>query len=72
MLDVTLREARLRALLSHAELAQRTGLSPAGIVKLEAGRVARPRLKTVRLISEALGVPPESIDEFRAVLARPG
>lgn len=44
---------RRKAGLTQDELAARTGVSVRGIRDLEAGRVARPRPSTVRLLADA-------------------
>jgi transcriptional regulator with XRE-family HTH domain len=54
-----LRQHRLAAGLSQAELAERAGLSPDGIRALEAGRRSTPRPYTVRALAEALALPEE-------------
>ncbi|MFJ4185030.1 helix-turn-helix domain-containing protein [Kitasatospora sp. NPDC089509] len=51
-----LRRWRLRAGLTQEELAERSGLSSRAIRDLERGRVRRPRLSTVRLLAEAMGL----------------
>src|SRR5215212_12242080 len=51
-----LRQHRLAAGLSQAELAERAGLSLDGIRALEAGRRATPRPYTVRALAEALAL----------------
>src|SRR5918995_6648694 len=51
-----LRQHRLAAGLSQAELAERAGLSTDGVGALEAGRRATPRLYTVRALAEALSL----------------
>lgn len=58
-----LREVRDRRLLSQRELAERAGLSPTTILKLEAGRVEEPHPRTVRKLTEALGVDPAELVE---------
>lgn len=57
-----LREARERRLLTQEELAERTGLTQTTISRLETGK-ARPRLRTVRRLAEALRVRPEQLTE---------
>src|ERR671911_1389315 len=54
-----LRQHRLTAGLSQAELAERAGLSSDGIRALEAGRRATPRPYTVRALAEALALAEE-------------
>lgn len=70
MLDVmprisgeNLRGVRDRRLLSQRELAERAGLSPTTILKLEAGRVEDPHPRTVRKLAEALEVDPAELVE---------
>ncbi len=47
---------RITAGLSIAELAERSGISIRAIADIEAGRVRRPQMATVRRIAEALDV----------------
>lgn len=49
-------DLRVQAGLSQEELADRAGLSVRTIRELEAGRVARPRKDSVRLLAEGLGL----------------
>ncbi len=66
----TLREARLRALLSMRQLARKAGLSATTIYLLETHQ-RTPQLLTVHKLSQALGVvDPLEIDEFRAAYER--
>ncbi len=65
----TLREARLRALLSMQQLARKAGLSKTTIYLLETHQ-RTPQLLTVHKISQALGVDPLTIVEFRAAYER--
>ena len=53
-----LRRYRIAASLTQEALAQRCRLSPATIAAIEQGRRNAPRLSTVRMISEALGLSP--------------
>jgi transcriptional regulator with XRE-family HTH domain len=59
---------RRRKLLSQRALAQAAGVALSTIYLLEAGKTARVTFKVMRAVSDALGVPPESIAEFRRVL----
>ncbi len=58
-----LRKVRDERLLSQRELAEKAGLSPTTILKLEAGRVDDPHPRTVRKLAGALGVAPAEILE---------
>jgi predicted ATPase/transcriptional regulator with XRE-family HTH domain len=51
-----LRRQRIAAGLSQEELAERSGVSVRGISDLEHGRRATPRLSTLRLLADALGL----------------
>jgi tetratricopeptide (TPR) repeat protein/DNA-binding XRE family transcriptional regulator len=61
-----LRARRERALLTRAELAERSGLSERTIVGLETGRVQRPRIESVRLLADALGLAGQEREAFVA------
>jgi transcriptional regulator with XRE-family HTH domain len=56
-----LREVRDRRLLSQRELAEKAGLSPTTILKLEDDRVKEPHPRTVRKLAEALDVDPRKL-----------
>ncbi|WP_167760454.1 helix-turn-helix transcriptional regulator [Blastococcus sp. CT_GayMR16] len=51
-----LRDRRERAALTQREVADRAGLSLRAINSLECGRVARPRIHTLRVIAAAIGL----------------
>ncbi|MCB0994167.1 MAG: helix-turn-helix domain-containing protein, partial [Acidimicrobiales bacterium] len=53
-----LRRLRVAAGLTQERLAERAGVSAAGVAALEAGRRTAPRLNTVGLLCDALGVDP--------------
>lgn len=59
-------DLRVHAVLSQEELAERAGLSVRSIREMEAGRVARPRKDSVRLLATALGLEGEHADNFLA------
>jgi transcriptional regulator with XRE-family HTH domain len=59
---------RKRQLLSQRALAARAGVALSTIYLLEAGRTERVTFKVMRSVSDALGVPPDSIAEFQRVL----
>jgi predicted ATPase/DNA-binding XRE family transcriptional regulator len=59
-----LRQLRLAAGLTQEGLAERAGLSARGVQDLERGVRTAPRAETLRMLAEALGLPPEA----RAVL----
>jgi transcriptional regulator with XRE-family HTH domain len=65
-----LRRLRSAAALSQEELAERAGLSRHGISDLERGARQAPRLETVRMLADALGL---GVDDRAALLkaARP-
>jgi len=63
----TLREVRIRRLLSLRELAKRANVAQRTIVEAEAGRQV-PQTRTMRKPAEALGVDPMEVDEFRAAI----
>src|SRR6187200_1922995 len=65
----TLRTFRTAAALSQEELAARSGLSLRGVSDLERGARTTPRLETVRLLADALGLDPA---ERAALLAARG
>jgi transcriptional regulator with XRE-family HTH domain len=59
---------RRRQLLSQRALAARAGVALSTIYLLEAGRTERVTFKVMRAVSDALGVAPESVAEFRRAL----
>jgi transcriptional regulator with XRE-family HTH domain len=56
-----LRKVLDRRLLSQRELAERAGLSPTTILKLESGRVVDPHPRTIRKLADALEVDPAEL-----------
>jgi transcriptional regulator with XRE-family HTH domain len=58
-----LKEVRDRRLLSQRELAEKAGLSPTTILKLEDDRVKEPHPRTIRKLAEALEVDPAELVE---------
>lgn len=67
---LSLRDARLKALLSVRQLARKAGLSATTIHLLETGH-RQPQLLSIYKISQALDVEPATIDEFRQALDDP-
>lgn len=59
-----LKEQRQRAFLSTRELAEKAGVAPDTIWRIEGGDYKRLRPATMRKIAAALGVHPSEIDEF--------
>jgi transcriptional regulator with XRE-family HTH domain len=59
---------RKRRLLSQRALASQAGVALSTIYLLEAARTSRVTFKVMRAVSAALGVPPESIAEFRRTM----
>jgi transcriptional regulator with XRE-family HTH domain len=69
----TLREERVRRLLSVRSLAERAEVAPTTVHLIETGR-RRPQFLTIERLSQALEVDPMEVTEFRRVLdaaARP-
>ena len=62
----SLRRLRTAAGLTQERLAERSGISAAGVAALEAGRRTSPRLTTVGLLCDALGV---DADQRSALIA---
>lgn len=60
---------RKRKLLSQRALAKAAGVALSTVYLLEAGRTERVTFKVMRRISDALGVEPDAIAEFRRVLS---
>jgi len=58
-----LKEVRDRRLLSQRELAEKAGLSPTTVLKLEDDRVKEPHPRTVRKLAQALEVDPAELVE---------
>ncbi len=67
----SLREHRRTQLLSVRALAERAGVSTKTIVEAEKGRKVErgTSLRTMRLLSDALGVPAMDITEFAATIS---
>jgi transcriptional regulator with XRE-family HTH domain len=59
---------RKRKLLSQRALAQQAGVALSTIYLLEAGKTEHVTFKVMRRVSDALGVEPTAIAEFRRVL----
>jgi transcriptional regulator with XRE-family HTH domain len=57
----SLRKVRDKRLLSQRELAEKAGLSPTTILKLESGRVDEPHPRTIRKLADALEVDPDEL-----------
>ncbi len=65
MVRLRLKEWRERRLLTQRELAERVGVTPGTINRIERG-VHRPQLSTVRKLAEALGVHADDLVEWEA------
>jgi transcriptional regulator with XRE-family HTH domain len=59
---------RKRKLLSQRALARQAGVALSTIYLLEAGKTEHATFKVMRAVSDALGVAPESIAEFRGAI----
>jgi len=62
---------RRRKLLSQRALASQAGVALSTVYLLEAGKTQRVTFKVMRAVSDALGVPPENIAEFRRAMDQP-
>jgi len=58
---------RRRHFLSQRELAKKANVALGTIARIELGQT-QPRYRVVRAISEALGVEPLEVDEFRRLV----
>jgi transcriptional regulator with XRE-family HTH domain len=67
----TLREWRAERLESSKTLATRAGVSNKTILEIENGRQV-PTFRTIRRLSEALGVDPAEVAEFAAAIEERG
>lgn len=45
----------------QADLAREAGITPNALWRIETGRVARPRMSTIRKIAKVLGVDPSEL-----------
>jgi len=66
-----LKQARTEADLTQEALAERAGVSVRRIRDLEHGTAHRPRVDTVQLLAEALGLPPDAHAAFITAARRP-
>ena len=64
----SLASIRRRHLLSQRALASKASVALSTIYLIEAGKTERTTFKVMRSVSDALGVPPESIEEFRRAI----
>jgi transcriptional regulator with XRE-family HTH domain len=67
-LVMPLASVRRRKLLSQRALAKQAGVALSTIYQLEAGKTRRVTFKVMRSVSDALGVAPDSIAEFRRAM----
>ncbi len=65
---VPLATLRKRRLLSQRALARAAAVALSTIYLLEAGKTERVTFKVMRSVSDALGVPPEAVAEFRRAI----
>jgi transcriptional regulator with XRE-family HTH domain len=63
LISVRLKTLRERAELTQQELAFKSGLSMAVVSQIEQGKIADPRLSTLRALAEALGVDCNTLTE---------
>jgi transcriptional regulator with XRE-family HTH domain len=57
----TLKEMRIKKIMSQADLSRESGVTTSAICRLEQGQ-SKPRFVTIRKLAKALGVEPDSID----------
>lgn len=57
-----LKELREHKLLTQKELAERVGVSPGAIYKIESGKTGRPRFPVLRKLAEVLEIDPREIE----------
>ncbi|HEY3609782.1 MAG TPA: helix-turn-helix domain-containing protein [Pseudonocardiaceae bacterium] len=65
--SVLLRQLRQKTRLTQEDLAAHTGLAVRTIRRLETGENVNPRLETVRLLADALGLKPDELAQMLAV-----
>jgi transcriptional regulator with XRE-family HTH domain len=65
---VPLATARKRQLLSQRALAKKAGVALSTVYLLEVGQTEHATFRVMRAVSDALGVPPESIAEFQRTM----
>ena len=63
---------RGRVGMTQEELAEKAGISPAALVRLEGGEVKRPRAGTLGKLAGALGVDPQEFTRIGAGRSGPG
>ncbi len=66
-----IRYHRGRLGLTQEELARRAEVSPATVVRMEAGQIERPRIGTLQALAGALGVDPAEVLQLKAAPERP-
>ncbi len=64
---MTLKQARAERLLTIRGLAEKAGVAFSTVYLVENGR-SMPRFEVIRKLSDALGVEPRQIAEFRAAM----
>ena len=64
---ITMKAARMAALLTVRELVEKAGVSPSTVSLTETGQ-STPRISVIRKLVAALNVQPAEIAEFRAAL----
>ncbi|MGY2062495.1 helix-turn-helix transcriptional regulator, partial [Nocardia gipuzkoensis] len=69
---ILLQRARSRAGLTQEQLAERSGVSARTIRRFETVANANPRVETVRLLADALRLPPRGRDDLLAAAVGAG
>ncbi len=67
----TIRYHRGRLGITQEELARRAEMAPTSIVRLENGKIRRPRMSTIDKLAGALQIPVSELARFVSVINRP-
>jgi transcriptional regulator with XRE-family HTH domain len=67
----TIRQHRRQLGMTQEELAQRSGIAPTSIVRLERGEVRAPRLSTLQQLAGALQIPVAELVQYVAEIKKP-
>ena len=68
---VVIRRRRGELGFTQEELAERAGIAPTSVVRLENGEIMRPRISTLTKLAGALGIKPDELTRFVSSVHRP-